>query len=375
MTAVLVGAIRWDPWYSQGSTILSASRQAQNQLSPLAWRSRMPWFSTAVNNYQMTANGSQANMDLEIQLAAQAGLSYWSFDTYGIGSGGVTDNPDLSVGLSLYLASSFSSLMKWCCNTTPGQFIGSGGFAATAQWQAVCAQWAAYMTDTRYLKVLTNRPVIHMRWNDSTITGSLYGGYANFQTVMAYLNSLLTTAGLGNVYLVVLAGTGTAAGYLTSAAAQAISGYTSAFTITGSLPLPYSTLDTQTQATWVTLAATGQPIVPICQTGWDLRAQHFTPTPNAPGGGHGPIGANQAFLPGTAAQITADILAAVTYVNANPTIVPSKSVLIYSWTECSEGGSALIPTIGDPPVNTDSGQSLLTSNQLVSLGTALRAAA
>lgn len=372
MTSVLVGAIRWDAWYGQfGAT--TASRQAQNQLSTLAWRGRLPWFSTAVSDYQMNASGTQANMDLEIKLAVQAGLSYWSFDTYGQYQGGVNNNPDLATGLTLYLASSFSSQIKWCANNTPGQLVGPGGFAATAEWQAVIANLAALMTDSRYLKVLTNRPMMHMRWNDATITGSIYGGYTNFKTVIAYLNGLLVTAGLGNVYLVVLSGN-LAATYLAAASADAISDYTSHFVISGALPMTYASLDTQTQATWVTQAATGSPIIPICQTGWDLRPEHATPQPlEIPSPGHGPIGFNQTVTPGTTTQITAGIVAACAYVKANTAACPSNTVLVYSWTECSEGGSALIPTVGDPPSNVDSGQPLLTSNQLASLGAALRA--
>jgi hypothetical protein len=123
------------------------------------------------------------------------------------------------------------------------------------------------------------------------------------------------------------------------------------------------------------MAATCRVWLPCCP-GASARVGHPPSHVNAPAIGTKPLlGMNKYFAAGTPTQIAASYSAAFAYILANPSICPSKATLSYSWTENDEGGSAGIPTLGDPPTNAESGQPLNTSNLLKALGPVLRAVA
>jgi hypothetical protein len=50
----------------------------------------------------------------------------------------------------------------------------------------------------------------------------------------------------------------------------------------------------------------------------------------------------------TPKQFADEVTEAVRFIGNNPTVDPSKLLLIYSWGENSEGGGALNLTLGDP---------------------------
>ena len=103
----VVGAIRWDAWYSPGSTPTSA---VEKSLAPTQYRWRLPFFAkvdaTTDKPVQLPAI-SQSLMDLEIRQAAYAGLDYWAFLGYG-------STDPMSSALSYYLASEQRSLIRFC---------------------------------------------------------------------------------------------------------------------------------------------------------------------------------------------------------------------------------------------------------------------
>lgn len=369
LTGAIPGVIRWDAWYSQ----LPTPRLYQDSLGPSQWQFRAPWFTTVDSPFHVTSTGTQANMDLEIRLAAQAGIKYFAFLWYSALPGsphGPTVVPGMDVSFTLYSNSTFKSQTKWCVIAVPST-IGASTPFANNDWQASCNAWVTYFQQTNYQKVLTNRPLMYFFWSDAQAI-TTFGSIANFATALAYLRSQCSAAGVGDPYVVMMSGVGaTAAATITATGADACSLYTAAMTTTA-LPDTAATLDTQTQATWTQLAASGSPIIPIIQHGWDIRPRKI----NAPAGGVKPLlGLNSYFTPGTPTQIAAQYTEAFAYIEANPSICPSKATLSYSWTENDEGGGAAIPTLGDPPVNAESGQALPTSNLLKALGTVLRAAA
>jgi hypothetical protein len=47
---------------------------------------------------------------------------------------------------------------------------------------------------------------------------------------------------------------------------------------------------------------------------------------------------------GTPAQIAGQVREAIEFVKTHPEICAAQTALIYSWNECDEGGSALVPT-------------------------------
>ncbi|WP_439357810.1 hypothetical protein [Bradyrhizobium sp. DASA03007] len=371
VTGITAGAIRWDAWYDASAG--GAPIQAQYALSPTKWRYKAPWFAASKSSFLQLAVGSQANMDLECQLAAAAGLKYWGFVWYGPYADGTSGaGSTMNNAWNLFQASPNKGLMKWCGIIGTSYFGTASGFNSnTAKWQANVNQWVTYFKQSNYLTVLGGRPVLYLMYSAGDLTGWFSGSIANVAAAISYLRSQCTAAGLGNPYVVLMAGNGaTAHPTLVSIGADALSNYTSSWSYAAT-PDTYSSLDTQSQAFWPSLASQGDAIIPICQIGWDTRARKDYPESWV--GGQPRVGKRQTAAIATPSQFAAHVTAAINYIGANPSICPSKTLLMYSWTECDEGG-ALIPTIGDPPVNTNynSGYSgVQTSNMLNALAPVL----
>jgi hypothetical protein len=221
------------------------------------------------------------------------------------------------------------------------------------------------------MTVLGARPLVYILWQPSEVTSWFAGSLTNVAAAISYVRSQCTAAGIGNPYIVILYGPYSTS-FFSTIGADAISNYTSSAPLTAA-PDVYATLDTGSAPYWASLVATGLPVVPICQTGWDTRPRKEH---SASWGKSRPrLGDTAYFAAGTPAQVAAHIQNGINFIGNNPAACPSKALLIYSWNECDEGGNVLCPTLGDPPVNTDPGQPLLTSNMLAAVGPVLRAAA
>lgn len=333
-SGITAGAIRWDAWYG---TPDSSTIAAQGNLAPPAYQSRAPINCAPLTPpFSMTCSGTQSVMDAEITAAANNGVKYWAFLQYNSPAAFVN-------GWNLYQSSSLRANVNWCWIMTIPQFGSTGAFSTQM------ATLAAQMAQTNYQTVTattTLRPVLYILWGAAALTNNFGGSNANFKAALDSLRSTVTGAGGGNPYIVLMGG-GTPAAQATLMAAigaDAITGYISTFanTINGT----FASLDTQTQATWAAMAASAAT-VPIAMTGWNQEPRIARPVPwNA---GQKPyFGLNNRYAISTNAELATHLTAAVTYINANPTLVPSKLLLIYAWNECDEGGGCLVPTIGDP---------------------------
>lgn len=314
MSGAIVGAIRFDAWY------LNASSSAISiaQLGPTPFQYRAPWFFNTYPNASLVdgAGDRQLVIDREIGYAAAAGLKFWAFNQHAA-------NSTLSIAWNFYQQSSIKSQINWCWIADVPTFE---SFSAS--------QYVTWFQQTNYQTVLSGRPLIF-------ILGSGSDNYSTLATAITATRSACTTASVPNPYFVIMRGDPpTAFSNMQTAGADAVGAYNSNGIPTGS-PSTYASLDSGTQNFWITMAATTAPIVPICQMGWDVRPLTYPTPPTSPPGW---------VTPGTVAERTSHIQAGVNYVNTNPTICPAKVLLVYSWTECSEGGGALIPTIGDPPI-------------------------
>ncbi|MHB8969740.1 MAG: hypothetical protein ACYC4N_04720, partial [Pirellulaceae bacterium] len=75
----IVGAIRWDAWYGQGTPV----SEVEKTLGPKKYHFRLPFFAQVISPSEVSINGDQlAVMELEISYAADAGLDYWAFVDY-----------------------------------------------------------------------------------------------------------------------------------------------------------------------------------------------------------------------------------------------------------------------------------------------------
>ena len=173
---------------------------------------------------------------------------------------------------------------------------------------------------------------LELNWN---------GDWANVRIALDGLRAACARKELPVPYIVIMSGAPSVAYSVMSAVAgDAISNYIGPVP-GGSQPGTVRS-NSATQTYWAKQAATGVSIVPICMTGWDTRPRKLHPPlwqKIQPG-----IGVSSYVAAGTPAQIATHALAAITYIKTHPKACPSRSLLIYSWDECDEGGSVLIPT-------------------------------
>ena len=86
----IVGAIRWDGWYGDGTV----TKAVEASLGQPKYHFRLPWFAQLQSDGSVRINGdSQAIMEQDIAYAAAARLNYW----------GVVDYWDEAPGMSVAL--------------------------------------------------------------------------------------------------------------------------------------------------------------------------------------------------------------------------------------------------------------------------------
>lgn len=314
-TNPVFGAIRWDAWYSN----VPPGTTYQPNLYPLAYQYRAPWFCTphTVSPLIDCAGQRQLVVDLEIRWAAAAGINFWAFDQYQGGNIGLMN------AWQFYQNSAFNSQINWCMLAV-NDFL----FGSTGNFTTQVNQYVAWFQQSNYQKVLTNRPLLFLFFSPYNFP-SFGNSAANFATMISALRTATTGAGLGSPYIVVMNDSGHTT--MTAIGADAISAYVGPSP--GPAGAPYSALVSNVEANWTTMANTGAPIVPNAQFGWDTR----------------PRGGTDWVVPGTVAQRAAHLQDLINYIKNNASSCPANAGIVYSWTECDEGGGAMIPTVGDLP--------------------------
>jgi hypothetical protein len=275
-------------------------------------------------------------MAAEIHAAVKGGLKYWAFDWY---------QPDSSLrgAWNLYRQSPHRNLINWCGIVGLAN-LGSLPFSNNRS-QDTLHEWAEYMQEPNYQKVdsgQANRPLLYILWDQHQLKWYFNDELDNVRNAIEYLRQLMTNTGVGAPYIVILDATA-GAPIARNIGADAISNYISGFE--REAQGPYVDLDRQTRKFWIKLANTGLPTVPIAMVGWDTRARQERPVPWE----HGTPNAHPSLyyvLP-TPEELAVHLRSAVEFIHMHPSACPSKTLLIYSWDECDEGGG-LIPTFGDP---------------------------
>ena len=370
MTSLIPVAVRWDGYSSLG-TYPDPSAQAQSTIGFAQHRFSAPWFSHSVTPNVLQCNEAQGNMDTEIALAKQAGVKCWAYNWYFPES-----SSHMMAAWRLHQAATHTNDVNWAWLSGPGTLLGPGiTFANTAAWQAQCAQWVTYFSQTNYQKVLTNRPVMFMLWDDGQITGSYGGLIANFATVLTYLNGLCAGAGLGNVYMVLQGQPAEMATNIPLTGASAIGSYTMGTTVITAPNEAYTSLDTATQAAWTTYASQGVKCVPTIMTGWWAESERERPFTWQLSFQSPFLYYNKNFAHPTTTELANHIAACIAFVEANASVCESTMMFTYAWSECQESGNPMIPTLSDPPSNTDGSDPIPTSHLLIAAGAQFRTVA
>ncbi len=320
------GAIRWDAWYSMavGSPGYELAI-APGPMAPNQWHSRCPVHAGRGDNTITWDDANQNTFDAEIKAAMSMGLDYWVFDHYD-----PVLQPTMNTALGYYVSSTQHkprfALME-----------SSGSLGTTGNYATQIALTLTYIQNPNYLFVHGNRPLIYLFYAASNIVANWNSDNANFKVALDALRTSVQSAGFGNPYIVAMPG-GVSSNLATVAnalGADCVSRYTGP--IPTGINTPYTTMTTVAEGFWTTDAAAFSPSIPTCTVGFD-------PTPwNEKPPSFWTINTNTVIEP-TLTELVGHLQRASNFANSSD--VPT--VLIYSWSECGEGGVALMPTIGDP---------------------------
>lgn len=368
MTSLIPIAIRWDA-YSAFGVPGDPTTKTQHFCGFDGHNVNLPWFQNVLSPSVVQCIESQANMDLEIAVAKQAGVKCWSYNWF---------TPDATTPMMaawrLHQSSAHANDVNWCPSIGFGVFIGDL-FANTASWHANMATWVSLMSKPNYQKVLTNRPLIMLNYDASDLSVWFGGSYANIATMITYLNGLLVTAGLNNAYFVLMGSLSTMEAVQASIGSgiSALSAYTMGTSANGGEGGTYSQLTTDTESLWTSYAASGSKMVPTAMCGWAPLARRARPPsfePQQPYDNY-----NLVFAKPTTSQLATHLQDAINFVEANASVCESGVIQIYSWSECDESQNPMMPSLLDPPINTDGSDPIATSNLLIAVGAVLRTVA
>jgi hypothetical protein len=317
----LVGAIRWDAWYSPGSSETDAVQQT---LAPEKYHYRLPFFAKIDHGVPRLPPLSQAEIDLEIRQARFAGLDYWAFVAYG------EANP-LSSALSYYLSSRHRDDISFCFFTELSRW------GTVIQPSALVDEHLTHMKRRQYVRVFDGRPLYYLGFIDKEKITQNWGGVEGLSSQIAKFRRLCMESGNGNPYLV-LAGNHGDVGYWALLGGDAIGAYTiSDPKGSGS----YAELSKLVEARWRNMAKYNLPVIPTVVAGWDRRPRVEHPVPWELGQKPG-VGVGYYFGMPTGDELASLLEQALRFVADQDHESPS--VLIYAWNENDEGGW-LVPTM------------------------------
>ncbi len=321
----IVGAIRWDGWYGDGSVV----KAVEFSLGQPKFHFRLPWFGQLLDEGTVRINGdSQAVMEQEIAYAAQAGLNYWAFVDY------LDEAPGMSIGLNRYLATKDRKGIRYCL-VEEGARIDKAG---TQVWSKI----VKHFLHPEYQTVLNGRPLLYL-FEKTTKLG---------KTEWEELKRQATAAGLKVPYLVLMGWEAekdrAALGFdAVSEYACSGKGYTSD-------PDTYERLTSYSvsEKLWAKWKRDRTPCITFATAGWDTRPRQERPpswcswvkaTPDPT-----PSALQKPLIDATTAtpdELGAHVRAAIAWTQANRDLNPANAILIYAWNEHDEGGW-LQPTLG-----------------------------
>ena len=328
------GAIRWDAWYrKEGDSVFP-----QQNLEPERYRSRAPVHCAHSDPDEMSCEGSQAVLDAEIGAAARAGLSFWAFDWYAA-------NSSFRRAWDLYQSSALRDRIAWCPIIGLGELSPPPSSTSAAGRQDKLKAWCEMMRQPNYFKARVGsdrRPLLFVFYRQNELK-TYFGALDGLRTAFDGLRRLCSDKGVGNPYIV-LFDPAIDVELFVGSGADAISNYIAGFKSTPHGK--YAELDRQVRAYWARMAAPGYPCVPIVQVGWDNRPRLDNPVPWEQGATKPSAQSDLYYEMANPEEFAGEIKAADLFVHSHPEQCPAKLALIYSWSECDEGG-CIMPTLGD----------------------------
>ena len=260
-------------------------------------------------------------MEQQIDLAADHGVAFFSFDWYWKGSPAATANDGINSGLKNFMLASNRDRMEFNINIVDAA---PTTIDSDAEWEQVADMLMPYLTDSQYLRVGGN----------PLITNFASAGMT--QTNYDYFQQIATAAGLDGVEFAANV-EGPTSLYSHVTRYNAVPGWGA-----GEVEYPYQSLtdyvegnDTWAEGIWNTESGGPQSYIPVVMAGWDARPWNTPPT--------------WYFNPSrTPEAVGAHLQKAIDWIDNNPALAtPERLVMIYAWNEFGEGGY-IAPTVGDP---------------------------
>lgn len=304
-----VGAIRWDAWLPKTQATFGSNSannvgaQVARSLGPAKYHFRLPYFAIYSDNKDGDPDNdvdfpsvTQAIMDNEIRYAEYAGIDYWAYCWYPIGSG-------LDSARNRHVSSSLRDKVKMCAilNVNP--------FGAAER-----AQLVDYMSQSFYMKVQNGRPLLFF-FNNS-------GALATIVDIQ--LDCL--AKGIPMPYCVSMEGMATGM--------DAVSRYAYG----GSNGQSFASLAQATENNWNSQKSGGSQVLPLVNTGWDTRPRYDHPVTWTT------VSATSWAQTATAAEIKQHLQNGLNWTKNNTGYTFANAVLMYAWNEHDEGGW-LCPTV------------------------------
>ena len=279
-------------------------------------------------------------MEQQIDLAAQHGITFFSFDWYWYGTPAATTNDGINSGLKHFMMASNRHLMRYNITIVDAA---PTTINSDEEWEQVAQTLLPHLTDAQYLRV-GGKPLI-INFNPSGMT----------QTNYDYFQQLATQAGLAGVaFAANVAGSTSLYSHVTRY--NAVPGWGA-----GETAMPYKNLTyymdgirprpSETWAdpgTWNSdsdAMAASQSYIPTLMAGFDARPWDTPPSWYFNNPTYMVDGTNWGRTP---EAFAAHVQAAVDWIDDNPDLAtPERLVMLYAWNEFGEGGY-LAPTVGDP---------------------------
>ena len=324
--APIVGAIRWDAWYGDGS----ATKAVEASLGQPKYHFRLPWFARVVGEGKVSINGdSQTIVEQEISYAAQAGLSYWAFLDY------CDEASDMHIALNRYRAAKDKKSIRYCFVEEGPRLDGVG----TAGWKRL----VEHFRHPDYQTVLDGRPLLFV-FVKTTKLGKAEWDELKLRTI---------AAGMKAPYLVLMGWNPEQdAKDMTALGFDAISAYARGGSYSMTQPSYAEQCALVRRDRWEKCRTLRIPSVTFASAGWDTRPRNERPPPwvtwvtatpdKTPPTQQKPLIDSVTATPD---ELATHIREALEWTKANRDLNPSNAVIIYGWNENDEGGW-LLPTLG-----------------------------
>lgn len=267
---------------------------------------------------------SQKVVDEQIVLAADAGLSFFSFCWYHRNGRTVEELPE-NRALAFYKSSKNVKKLEYCLLVA-----NHGGFdVGPENWDKLTKIWLEEFKNPQYLKVDKKPLLIFFE------SASLLKNFGSGQAVSEAFEKLRQSArdaGLAGATIAVCAGSADGIAKAEGAGADVITGYNyhSVGFIGRDQAIPIDTLHAAERRLWTNLGKSlKKPYIPVATMGWDPR-----PWSNE----KNKYNERPYFTGFSAKSAAASVSGMINWMNANPNLMTGERIgLLYAWNENGEG--------------------------------------